>query len=246
MSMRPDGTSVSAGSPDGTHVNHGPQDGIPVSAGPQDATSIHPGPQDATPISARRQQTRQRLLDAAAGVFAHTGVAAASVEEICEAAGFTRGAFYSNFESKDDLCFALLRSLADAATSAIRSTLADVDRPPADSAELVDAAVERFLRTQPSDRVSALLLKEMELYALRHPEFARAYQALQDETHALFAQAIGAALDRQGIKLALPIDEAIVMLHAVHNQAQAASLLNPSGPDQLGPQLKTLLAALLR
>jgi AcrR family transcriptional regulator len=54
-------------------------------------------------ISARRQATRERVLEAAGEVFAERGFHGASVEDICERAGFTRGAFYSNFSSKDDL-----------------------------------------------------------------------------------------------------------------------------------------------
>jgi len=56
-----------------------------------------------------REQTTQRLLDAAQKLIAKKGVNAASVEDIAEAAGYTRGAFYSNFSSKDDLFIELLR-----------------------------------------------------------------------------------------------------------------------------------------
>jgi AcrR family transcriptional regulator len=57
--------------------------------------------------SERRRRTRERLMDAAYEVFAEVGVHTASVEAICERAGFSRGAFYSNFESKEELFFAL-------------------------------------------------------------------------------------------------------------------------------------------
>jgi AcrR family transcriptional regulator len=56
-----------------------------------------------------REQTTQRLLDAAHKVIAKKGLSAASVEDIAETAGYTRGAFYSNFNSKDDLFIELLR-----------------------------------------------------------------------------------------------------------------------------------------
>jgi AcrR family transcriptional regulator len=59
-----------------------------------------------------RAQTRERLLDAAFKVFLKDGIEAASIEEVAEAAGYSRGAFYSNFESKDDLlCTVLDREL---------------------------------------------------------------------------------------------------------------------------------------
>ena len=56
----------------------------------------------------KRAQTRQALLDAAREVFVRRGYSAASVEEIAETAGYTRGAFYSNFDSKGELFVELL------------------------------------------------------------------------------------------------------------------------------------------
>src|SRR6185437_1969008 len=56
-----------------------------------------------------RDQTTQRLLDAAQKLIAKKGLNAASVEDIADAAGYTRGAFYSNFNSKGDLFIELLR-----------------------------------------------------------------------------------------------------------------------------------------
>src|SRR3954465_1205221 len=51
----------------------------------------------------KKAQTRERLLDAASTVFARKGFAATSIDEIAEVAGVTKGAVYSNFESKEDL-----------------------------------------------------------------------------------------------------------------------------------------------
>jgi AcrR family transcriptional regulator len=57
----------------------------------------------------RQQQTRRALLDAAAEVVIERGLAGASAEAICARAGFTRGAFYSNFDSKEQLFVELLQ-----------------------------------------------------------------------------------------------------------------------------------------
>jgi AcrR family transcriptional regulator len=56
-----------------------------------------------------KDQTRQRLLDAAQGIFMKKGFVAASVGDIAEAACYTRDAFYSNFCSKSELFLELLR-----------------------------------------------------------------------------------------------------------------------------------------
>ena len=61
----------------------------------------------ATVESARWARTHRPLLDAALDVFAAGGVRRATIAETCEHAGFTRGAFCSNYASLDDLLLAL-------------------------------------------------------------------------------------------------------------------------------------------
>jgi len=79
----------------------------------------------------RRAQTRAALLDAAARVFVDRGFAGASVEAIVAEAGYTRGAFYSNFSSKEELFVALLQERGfelarDVARDSARMTPAEV------------------------------------------------------------------------------------------------------------------------
>jgi AcrR family transcriptional regulator len=57
----------------------------------------------------KQAETRRLLLDAAERVFLRRGLQGSSVEEIAAEAGFTRGAFYSNFKSKDELFVELLQ-----------------------------------------------------------------------------------------------------------------------------------------
>jgi len=55
-----------------------------------------------------RDDTREKLFEAAARVFEEQGIGGASIEAITAAAGFSRGAFYSNFDSKDELIIAMM------------------------------------------------------------------------------------------------------------------------------------------
>jgi AcrR family transcriptional regulator len=75
----------------------------------------------------RREQTRERLLDAASEVFARRGYSAASLDDVAQAAGYTKGAVYSNFASKADLFMALIerRIAAQAAPEALRDATLD-------------------------------------------------------------------------------------------------------------------------
>ena len=71
----------------------------------------------------RRSETRRRLLDAAAAVFAERGVDGASVDAIADAAGRTSGSVYAHFGSKDGLLFELLDEWMDQTANAITAEL---------------------------------------------------------------------------------------------------------------------------
>src|SRR5690242_9331640 len=58
-------------------------------------------------MTRRRAETRRRVMAAAYEVFTELGIRDAPVELICDRAGFTRGAFYSNFASKEELFLAI-------------------------------------------------------------------------------------------------------------------------------------------
>lgn len=79
----------------------------------------------------RQAQTREELLDAAARVFVRRGFQGSSVEEISADAGYTRGAFYSNFSSKDEVLVELLRErVYTRYTSMVQEGLEDLRRVP--------------------------------------------------------------------------------------------------------------------
>ncbi|MGO1971403.1 MAG: TetR/AcrR family transcriptional regulator [Propionibacteriaceae bacterium] len=208
---------------------------------------------DATPVSARRALTRDRLLAAASAVFAERGILAASVEEICEQAGFTRGAFYSNFESKDDLYFALLRREHDRHFAATRNAIEEAGLPlaeqpsPEQLESLVHRAVLSTLRAMRSDREAVLTGYEMRLYAVRNREVTAKYQEFMRESYALMADLVQEALTASGTKLALDIDQVLGMLIAVIEQNQLSLLVEENSTDiesQVAGQLALLLRAL--
>jgi AcrR family transcriptional regulator len=71
-----------------------------------------------------RAAVRRRLLDAALEVFAERGFAGATLDQIAEAAGLTKGAIYSNFAGKDDLFFAMMHDQVLSQVEALRAVLA--------------------------------------------------------------------------------------------------------------------------
>ncbi|MEU8730857.1 TetR/AcrR family transcriptional regulator [Streptomyces tendae] len=119
-------------------------------------------------VTRRRVHTRANLLDAAFAVFAAKGFGRVSIEEVCEAAGYSRGAFYSNFGSLDELFFALYRQRADLIAEQVSAALAS-DGPGLD----VPAAVERVTEVLLLDRDWLLVKTDFLVHAARDPEVAR-------------------------------------------------------------------------
>jgi AcrR family transcriptional regulator len=68
----------------------------------------------------KREDVRARLLEASYGVFAERGYEGASLERVAEAAGFSKGAVYSNFASKDELFFELVAARIDERVEAVQ------------------------------------------------------------------------------------------------------------------------------
>jgi AcrR family transcriptional regulator len=162
--------------------------------------------------TSRRQATRERLLDAAAQVFAETGLDAASVEAVCERAGFTRGAFYSNFDSKEQLFLELSTRTASQQIAAVRARVArfDTDGAPGDPADLV----RQVLEAAGNDRQGVLLLSEIRLRALRAPELAAQFRAQEDQLIAEVAQIVGDVAANRGLEPRLEPDRAARLLLA--------------------------------
>ncbi|WP_158886744.1 TetR/AcrR family transcriptional regulator [Amycolatopsis anabasis] len=109
-----------------------------------------------------RARTRERLLEAAAELFAERGVNGSSVEQIAERAGYSRGAFYGNFEDKHELVVALLESR----TARELEEVAELRR----DTESLDGLREwNKARAEHLEGWLALRL-ELLLYAVRNPE----------------------------------------------------------------------------
>ncbi|MFJ4201393.1 TetR/AcrR family transcriptional regulator [Streptomyces sviceus] len=119
-------------------------------------------------VTRRRVRTRANLLDAAFSVFAAKGFGRVSIEEVCEAAGYSRGAFYSNFDSLDELFFALYQQRAELIADQVSGALA-LDGPGLD----VPAAVDRVTDVLLLDRDWLLVKTDFLVHAARAPEVAR-------------------------------------------------------------------------
>ncbi|MGD0428793.1 MAG: TetR/AcrR family transcriptional regulator [Candidatus Acidiferrales bacterium] len=114
---------------------------------------------------ARTATTRRKLLLAAEQTFARDGYEAARLEDIAAHAGYTRGAFYANFDSKEDIFFALLEQWVAQRISEVDALLGRHDNPQ----QRLRAVREHYAQIA-QDRRLALLSLEFKLFAVRHPE----------------------------------------------------------------------------
>jgi AcrR family transcriptional regulator len=161
----------------------------------------------------RRAETVERLLDAALETFAEIGFAAASVEDICRRGGFTRGAFYSSFRTKDELFGALFTRETGRNLARAEQHLAGIEQEP----DPVAAAVERCLSTFRADRTWVLVHTEYRLHAARHPEAAVALREHSAALHTRLAALIETSAERAGVRLALPAGELARIVVALHD-----------------------------
>lgn len=112
----------------------------------------------------RTEETRRALLAAARRIFARDGFEACRLEDIAAAAGHTRGAFYANFDTKEDLFFALLYEEAEKHSRQIQAALRRGDTVSKRLASMREYCVQCL-----SDRTWVMLMLEFKLFAVRHP-----------------------------------------------------------------------------
>ena len=149
----------------------------------------------------RRQHTRDLLLDAAEEVFAKKGFEGASLEEIADTAGYTRGAIYKHFGGKEELFLEAnvrfneryIQAFADIVDAS--SSLEDLDLPAVAKQwrEMNHAHAERFA-----------LGTEFNLYVLRHPECRDRVAAQYRRSAELVAAMIEKQAERFQLKLRMP------------------------------------------
>ncbi|GHB54555.1 putative TetR-family regulatory protein [Streptomyces xanthochromogenes] len=176
----------------------------------------------------RRPQTLARLLEAALEVFAESGFGAARIEDVCRRAGYTRGAFYSNFSSKEELFFALFDAHAARELERIAQLAADTD-----DRDLSVARIAGLLaHIGPNERVWFLVTTEFTLYAIRNPGAAARLAdhdaRLREEAAALLA----ALLTRAGLRPCGDLTELVRAVVALREGALGQSYVEP---DVLAP-----------
>lgn len=200
---------------------------------PQQAGQVSP-----PPLSARRRATRDRLLRGATTVFLERGVVAATVEEICETAGFTRGAFYSNFADKDELLEAIIAQEA----AQVLELLEQLTGQGRGNTE-IERVLDSFFEVQPIDRDHYLIHTELALAAARDPAGYATFRGLQVRQWDRMGQAVVDSLRRAGLEPTVDVDDLVHVLYGVLERSIARAFVE--GESQTDAMARRVLPIVL-
>lgn len=174
----------------------------------------------------RRQQTREHLLAAAAQVFAERGFHGASLDEVATVAGFTKGAVYSNFKSKEGLFLALFRARYEQETEVLRATLDGSEIP--SQARLSDFVALFQDQAHLARGDFGLLYQEFWLYAARNPAVRKEFTQVDDEAAEALAELIAAERDSLGLD---PLDDGMQTARIIEILFRGIGLLRILQPE---------------
>ncbi|GAA2238182.1 TetR/AcrR family transcriptional regulator [Streptomyces nogalater] len=201
---------------------------------------MEPAEQSPARVTRRRVRTRARLLDAAFAVFAAKGFGRVTIEEVCEAAGFSRGAFYSNFATLDELFFALYRERADLIAGQVADALArggpDLDVP---------ASVDRVTEVLLLDVDWLLVKTDFLVHAARDPAVARALLDHRARLRAAIADRLARARGHTALPAVLGDADGAARAVVAAYDGVTTQLLLDRDVEAARAWLKHLLTALL-
>jgi AcrR family transcriptional regulator len=188
----------------------------------------------------RQADTRRRLVRAAAEVCARRGLARASLEEVAETAGFTKGAVYANFASKEELFLAMLDERFAERAAEVERILGSRERPQAQAR----AAGDDFTRFLAADREWQRLFFEFAVHAARDDAFrvelVARYRALRERIAAIVAR----RLEELGVDAPMPPADMALMAFAMANGVALEAMLEPEAvSDDLLGRMFALLGA---
>lgn len=204
---------------------------------------VNPPTEAAAPRPPRRRvHTRARLLTAAGELFLTIGFARTSIEDVCAAAGYTRGAFYSNFGSKEDLLLALFDDQAAERMAELEKLAAACEAlAPPERARLL---VEALLRVEPAETGWILLFLEFRLVAARSAALT-GQVAEHDRT---VARALADVLERALPELVPPgadAGQAAVVILAAREGLLARTAAGGAAAEELLAATAAVLSGLL-
>jgi AcrR family transcriptional regulator len=187
----------------------------------------------------RLERTRSLLLDAAEEVFAERGFMAASLDDIARAAGYTKGAIYKHFSTKEELFLAV----TDRYWRRYFENFAEIMAASHIGAQELDEIAERWRQLSRSRGAEhAALGHEFTLYLIRNPEAREAVAAKRSQVVAEFERFIVEGMERIGATLTIPASVFAQMLIATTDAVALGSQLD--NVDLFRPALDMYMSAI--
>lgn len=152
--------------------------------------------------TASQARTRDQLVQTARDLFLRDGYFATSIDRVADAAGYTKGAVYSNFASKDELCLAVLDTLLTERAEQILEVVAGADRF---AAKL--AAFESWAESVIGDAGWSTLEIEFASQARTNPALRAAFAKRAAAMRSAIAMMISAGAAEAGVALSMPAEE---------------------------------------
>ena len=159
----------------------------------------------------RKARTRVELIDAAARVVGRKGYHAATVDDIAAEAGFTKGAFYSNFESKEDVFIELVADRSRNWTIAVARAYEGTEPLP-DRLQRGGEVLTRMVEEQVD---WMLLSSEMLTQCVRDPRLRERLAAAYEECRQVIARVVDRVETDFGVQLPTPSDQVATMMMAM-------------------------------
>jgi AcrR family transcriptional regulator len=175
-----------------------------------------------------RAQTRDRLLDAAYEIVVSNGIEEASIEDIAEAAGFSRGAFYSNFESKEVLLCALLERETEKGQEELRTLMSQAASPE----ELIQKARAYYVNLGANSQKCTFALA-VRLYSMRHPSVRSHVNEMFRKDQAKIVHQVQAVYSASGVE---PPCSAEIITFGLMGVAQGLCLTQVMDPDAISKE----------
>lgn len=186
----------------------------------------------------QKEQTRALLVDAALRVFAEHGYEEATVEDIAGAAGYSKGAYYFHFASKEDIFLELLEQWIVEQTERLKA----FDEATPAAAALLET-IEAFLSYGERDSVWPPLLVEFWAQARQHEAVRSGLDQAYADWRRRLARSFRRAADSGLISPHLTPDDAARLLLAVHDGLAVEICVDPEGARSVS--LRRVVGALL-
>jgi len=186
-----------------------------------------------------RAQTRERLIETAQQLFVSNGYGGASIRDIADKAGYSQGAFYSNFSSKEDVLLELLRRHMEAEATQLSRVLGNDRQEPG---QLL-AELEAWASTLNHDADWCMLSIELQLHAHRSQTFAAEYQKVWSEHRSEIGRVIRQLFDKLGRTPPAPQDELAAAFMALSHGLALQRMT--TRPDPSGRLIMVFLRGLI-